>query len=120
MTDRDLTTIVETVTRATWDRQQTELGRDKAWDGLSDLHKHQAREFITPIVTATLAAIDGYGHTIDEATTRRVVDLLDNLDVTDPEAAHDFVDELLLDLVPDPVSEAVERVVRRADWWATA
>lgn len=34
------------------------------------------------------------------ATTRRVVDLLD--------------------LVPDPVSEAVERVVRRADWWAGA
>ena len=61
-----------------------------------------------------------YSHTITEATTRRVVDLLDNLDVTDPEWAHGVADELLLDLVPDPVSEAVERVVRRADWWAGA
>lgn len=61
-----------------------------------------------------------YDHTITESTTRRVVDLLDNLDVTDPEQAHGVVDELLLDLVPDPVSEAVERVVRRADWWAGA
>ena len=61
-----------------------------------------------------------FDHTITEATTRRVVDLLDNLDVTDPEKAHGVVDELLLDLVPDPVSEAVERVVRRADWWAGA
>lgn len=59
-------------------------------------------------------------HTITEATTRRVVALLDSLDTSDPEQAHAVVDEILLDLVPDPISEAVERVVRRADWWAGA
>ena len=59
-------------------------------------------------------------HTITEDTTRRVVALLDSLDTSDPEQAHAVVDEILLDLVPDPISEAVERVVRRADWWAGA
>lgn len=34
-------------------------------------------------------------HTITEATTRRVVTLLDSLDTSDPEQAHAVVDEIL-------------------------
>lgn len=61
-----------------------------------------------------------FDHTIDEATTRRVVDLIDALDGSDPEIVHSVIDELLLDLVPDPISEAVQRAIARCDWWACA
>lgn len=61
-----------------------------------------------------------FDHTIDEATTRRAVEAIDALNGDDPEAVHGVIDELLLDLVPDPVSEAVQRAISRCDWWATA
>lgn len=61
-----------------------------------------------------------FDHTIDEATTRRVVDLIDGFDTSDPEAVHAVIDGILLDLVPDPISEAVQRAISRCDWWATA
>ena len=61
-----------------------------------------------------------FDHAIDEATIRRVVDLIDGFDTSDPEAVHAVIDEILLDIVPDPISEAVQRAISRCEWWAMA
>lgn len=53
MTDRDLTTIVETVCASEWERQ-----KGQPWDDVPAMTKHHAREALLPFVRATLAAID--------------------------------------------------------------
>ena len=49
-----------------------------------------------------------------------VAELIDAIDVSDPEAAHGRLDALLLEIMPDVIQEAAARLVARADWWASA
>jgi hypothetical protein len=49
-----------------------------------------------------------------------LVEKLDALDESDPEAAHSAADAILLDAVHPAVRAAYERLVERSHWWATA
>lgn len=52
--------------------------------------------------------------------TTQIVALLDSMTGADAERAHGLADSLLLHAVPIEVKEAYERLVDRADFWATA
>lgn len=45
---------------------------------------------------------------------------LDAIDVDDPERAHNEADAVLLAIAPEAVRAAYDRVIFRADWWASA
>lgn len=53
--------------------------------------------------------------TIQEAVAR-----LEALSGDDGEEDHDAADKILLEAVPTEVREAYERLVKRAEFWATA
>lgn len=51
-------------------------------------------------------------------TTRaQAVEAIDNIDVSDPEAAHIEADAILLELAGPEVREAYDRLVKRSRWW---
>lgn len=59
-------------------------------------------------------------HTVPFDAIQRAVTVIDGLTGDDPQGDHETVEELLLDLAPDQVEEAVHRLMRRANWWAFA
>lgn len=65
-------------------------------------------------------ASEGYDHTIDEAAIIRAVAVLDGLTGHDPEADHGTADDVMMDLLPDQIQEARQRLMDRCGWWATA
>jgi len=51
-------------------------------------------------------------------TPEQTIELLDNLDATDPEEAHAEADAIISSFVPPEVYAAYERVIERAgSWW---
>jgi hypothetical protein len=57
---------------------------------------------------------------MDEEQVRKAVEKLDAIPGNDPEFAHGEADETLLELVPEVVREAYNRVVGRCSWWMCA
>jgi hypothetical protein len=54
------------------------------------------------------------------ADTETLVALIDAIDGGDPDGAHAMLDNLLYDRQPPEVRDAIDRLIDRCDWWATA
>jgi hypothetical protein len=54
------------------------------------------------------------------ADTETLVALIDAIDGGDPDGAHAMLDNLLYDRQPPEVRDAIDRLIRRCAWWATA
>jgi len=55
-----------------------------------------------------------------KADPRFVAAQIDALDHTDPEAAHNRADDVLLANVDPLIADAYKRLVERCEWWASA
>lgn len=53
-------------------------------------------------------------------TVAELIEKIEAIDTSDPEAAHDELDELLLDYAGPEVRAAVRALQNRCAWWASA